>query len=127
MSRFYGSEICMLDTKGRINVPARMRRNLAPEANDTFIIVRSFDPCVNLYPADEFEHFDAKLMVLRDQVVHHAHEEEEGQLFPLVRKLFDEDDLAALGNEMMASFEKLLEKGEPRMSVPSETRAAAQL
>jgi MraZ protein len=66
MSRFYGSEICMLDAKGRINVPARMRRNLAPEANDTFIIVRSFDPCVNLYPADEFEHFDAKLTALSD-------------------------------------------------------------
>ena len=59
MSRFLGSEICMLDAKGRINVPARMRKNLAPEANDTFVIVRSFDPCVNLYPADEWELFDA--------------------------------------------------------------------
>ena len=48
MSRFLGSEICMLDAKGRINVPARMRKNLAPEANDQFVIVRSFDPCVNL-------------------------------------------------------------------------------
>jgi len=66
MSRFYGSEICMLDAKGRINVPARMRRNLAHEANDTFIIVRSFDACVNLYPADEFEHFDARLTALSD-------------------------------------------------------------
>ena len=66
MSRFYGSEICMLDAKGRINVPARMRRNLSPEANDTFVIVRSFDPCVNLYPADEFEHFDAKLTALSE-------------------------------------------------------------
>jgi len=66
MSRFLGSEICMLDAKGRINVPARMRKNLAPEANDTFVIVRSFDPCVNLYPADEWELFDAKLTVLSD-------------------------------------------------------------
>jgi MraZ protein len=64
MSRFFGNEICMLDAKGRINVPARMRRNLSPEANDTFIIVRSFDACVNLYPLDEFEHFDAKLTAL---------------------------------------------------------------
>ena len=30
MSRFIGSELCMLDAKGRINVPARMRRNIAP-------------------------------------------------------------------------------------------------
>jgi hypothetical protein len=73
------------------------------------------------------EHFDAKLLVLCDQVVHHAHEEEEQELFPLVRKLFDDDDLAALGNEMLAMFEGLLEKGEPRRSVPSETRVAAPL
>ena len=66
MSRFLGSEICMLDAKGRINVPARMRKNLAPEANDQFVIVRSFDPCVNLYPADEWEKFDAKLSDLGD-------------------------------------------------------------
>jgi len=61
MSRFIGSELCMLDAKGRINIPARMRRNIAPEANDTFFILRSFDPCVNLYPSDEFAHLDAKL------------------------------------------------------------------
>jgi MraZ protein len=65
MSRIYGSETCVLDAKGRINVPARMRRNLAPEANDQFVMVRSFDPCVNLYPADEFPHFEAKLKELR--------------------------------------------------------------
>ena len=66
MSRFLGNEICMLDAKGRITVPARMRKNLAPEANDTFVIVRSFDTCVNLYPADEWEKFDAKLTALGD-------------------------------------------------------------
>src|SRR5689334_18484121 len=68
----------------------------------------------------EDEHFSAKLMVLRDQISHHAHEEEEDQLFPLVRELFDEDELAALGNEMLAMFEKLIEKGAPRRSVPAE-------
>lgn len=66
MSRFYGSEICMLDAKGRINVPARMRKNIAPEANDQFMIVRLFDPCVNLYPFDEWEKFDAKLTLLSE-------------------------------------------------------------
>ena len=66
MSRFLGSEICMLDAKGRITVPARMRKNLAPEANDQFVIVRSFDPAVNLYPSDEWDKFDAKLTALSD-------------------------------------------------------------
>lgn len=80
---------------------------------------------MELDPDDE--RFDAKLMVVRDQVVHHAHEEEEGELFPLVRKFFDEDDLAALGNEMLAMFERLLEKGAPRANVPAETVEAAPL
>ena len=101
-------------------------RELLVEATEEHLSVkRLLADMMELDPGDE--RFDAKLMVLRDQVVHHAHEEEEGQLFPLVRRLFDDDDLAALGNEMMASFEKLIEKGEPRMSVPSETRAAASL
>lgn len=80
---------------------------------------------MQLDPADE--RFAAKLTVLRDQVMHHAHDEEEGELFPLVRRLFDEDDLAALGNELLAMFEGLLEKGAPRRTVPAETREAAPL
>lgn len=66
MSRFFGREICMLDAKGRITVPSRMRKNLTPEANDGFVIVRSFDPCVNLYPHDEWDKFEAKLDALGD-------------------------------------------------------------
>ena len=66
MSRFYGKETVMLDAKGRVTVPARMRKNLAPEANDQFMIVRSFDACVNLFPIDEWERFDARLTALND-------------------------------------------------------------
>ena len=72
----------------------------------------------------EDENFDGKLSVLKEQVHHHAIEEEEGELFPKVRKLMSKDELAAMGNEMMAMFEQLME-GEPRLQVPSETREAA--
>lgn len=75
----------------------------------------------------EDEHFDAKLSVLKEQVRHHARDEEEGELFPKVRRLLSADELAALGNECMAMFEALLEAGDPRMSVPGETREAAPL
>lgn len=101
-------------------------RELLMESTEEHLSVkRLLADMMELDPDDE--RFAAKLLVVRDQVVHHAHEEEEGQLFPLVRKLFDADDLAALGNEMLAMFEQLLEKGEPRMNVPAETRAAAPL
>lgn len=72
------------------------------------------------------ERFDAKLSVLKENIRHHAHDEEEAKLFPKVRKLMSADELAALGNEMLAMFETLLEQA-PRKRVPSETRAAAPL
>jgi hemerythrin superfamily protein len=75
----------------------------------------------------EDERFDAKLTVLKEQVRHHARDEEEKQLFPKIRREFSKDELAALGNECMAMFEMLIERGEPRMVVPRETREAAEL
>jgi len=70
--------------------------------------------------------FKAKLAVLKDTVSHHAHEEEEGELFPILEDILDEDDRAGLGNDVLAMFEELLE-GEPRQQVPEETTAAAPL
>ena len=72
------------------------------------------------------DRFDAKLSVLKEQVRHHARDEEEGKLFKKVRRMFDADELAALGNELLAMFEDLMEQ-EPRMEVPSQTREAAPL
>ncbi len=72
------------------------------------------------------EHFDAKLSVMKEAIEHHAREEEEGELFPKVKKLLDATELEALGSEMLAMFERLME-GSPRASVPSETAEAAPL
>jgi hypothetical protein len=74
----------------------------------------------------ENEHFDAKLAVLKETFRHHAHDEEEGELFPLIKKLMSRDELAALGNEMLALYEMVLER-EPRKQVPAETVEAVAL
>jgi hypothetical protein len=76
--------------------------------------------------AADDERFDAKLSVLKEQIRHHARDEEEGKLFPMLRRQLSADTLAGLGNECLAFFELLLER-EPRMNVPSETAAAAPL
>jgi len=70
--------------------------------------------------------FHAKLSVLEEQVSHHAHEEEEDNLFPKVKKLFSTDERAALGNDVLAMFEELM-KGHPSQNVPAETTKAAPL
>jgi hemerythrin superfamily protein len=46
------------------------------------------------------EKFDPKLKVLMENVEHHAEEEEEGNMFPKVRKLFDKSELESLGEQL---------------------------
>jgi hemerythrin superfamily protein len=70
--------------------------------------------------------FEAKAKVLKDLVEHHVEEEEE-TLFPKVSKLIDAEELEALGDEMAATMEDLLESGKPRAAIPSETEHAASL
>ena len=61
MSSFIGSETSVLDAKGRINVPSRLRKGLDPEAADTFTIIRGLDGAVHMYPLDEWRRFSAQL------------------------------------------------------------------
>jgi MraZ protein len=64
MSTFYGSETTVLDAKGRITVPARLRRGISPDANDMFVIVKGFDGCVNMFPHDEWSKYSEKVRAL---------------------------------------------------------------
>lgn len=70
--------------------------------------------------------FRAKLSVLKEQVTHHAHKEEEAKLFPKLRSLLSSDERAALGNEYLVMFEELM-LGHPYRDVPGETAEAAPL
>jgi hemerythrin superfamily protein len=72
------------------------------------------------------DQFQAKLSVLKENVSHHAHEEEEDKMFPMLRKEMDADQLAALGNEVLAMFEQLMTM-HPSANVPNETAKAAPL
>ncbi len=72
------------------------------------------------------ETFDAKTKVLQEQVEHHVGEEED-DLFPKVKKIFDEETLVAIAQQMALLQEELLAKGNPRLAVPAETDEAAPL
>lgn len=64
MSSFIGSDLYSVDAKGRINIPAKMRKNLAPEANGTFIVTRGVERCVYAYPLDEWRVLENSLRSL---------------------------------------------------------------
>jgi hemerythrin superfamily protein len=50
--------------------------------------------------AKDSDKFEPKLKVLMENVEHHAEEEEEGKMFPKVRKLIDQAALEELGQEL---------------------------
>ncbi|HYH95257.1 hemerythrin domain-containing protein [Hyalangium sp.] len=78
---------------------------------------------LEMEPTDE--NFSAKMKVIQENVEHHVEEEEE-ELFPMVRKVLNEDQLLALGVQMKAEFEELMET-EPRNEVPMQTDTAAPI
>jgi hemerythrin superfamily protein len=67
--------------------------------------------------------FAARLQILQAQLEHHARDQEEGVLFPRVRELMDDEELARLGAEIRAVFEQLLTE-QPALDVPRQARAA---
>lgn len=69
------------------------------------------------------ETFDAKIKFLKELVLTHV-KEEESQLFPEVQKLFDDDQLEELGEEMESEAGQMFADGSPRMNIPSETEQA---
>ena len=72
------------------------------------------------------ENFEAKVKVLQEDVDHHV-EEEQDELFPKVEKLFDEETLEAIGEEMEDTQAELISAGNPRDAIPGETDAAAPI
>ena len=61
---FRGQYKYSVDSKGRLSIPAKLRRQLSPEANDTFVMTQGTDSCIDVYPMDQWQHFEQKLIAL---------------------------------------------------------------
>jgi hypothetical protein len=110
-------------------VMAEQTKDLVLESAEEHLqIKRMLADLLELDPTSESDadQFDAKLKVLKEEVEHHAREEEEGELFPKVRSMIDADTLEACGAEMLGRFLVLLDS-DPRKDVPSETYHAAEI
>ena len=101
---------------------ARTEELLHEAVEEHLSVKRIIADLLEMEPSDA--QFDAKIQVLKEQVEHHV-EEEEGELFPKVKKLLSEDDLDDLGIVMEDMAEDLRESGAPREQVPAETGEAA--
>ncbi|MDX1531534.1 MAG: division/cell wall cluster transcriptional repressor MraZ [Rhodothermales bacterium] len=64
MAGFKGQADNSIDGKGRVAIPAKMRRALNPEAKETFTITRGPERCVFLYPLDRWEEMEEELAQL---------------------------------------------------------------
>ena len=61
MSRFRGRYDYSTDVKGRVNIPAKFRKVLSPEAEETFVVVRGPNNCLRAYPKDLWNTYESEL------------------------------------------------------------------
>ncbi len=71
MPGFKGQESYSIDAKGRVNIPLKMRRVITPESNDTFVLTRGTNKCVEAFPLEDWKKYEEKLSRLN-----HSHEKD---------------------------------------------------
>ncbi|HZW77199.1 MAG TPA: division/cell wall cluster transcriptional repressor MraZ [Flavobacteriaceae bacterium] len=65
MLNLIGTYECKADAKGRIMVPADLKKQLAPVMGDGFVVKRAvFQPCLELYPMNEWNALMEKMRKL---------------------------------------------------------------
>ncbi|HEX8114136.1 MAG TPA: hemerythrin domain-containing protein [Kofleriaceae bacterium] len=114
----------------KIFYPAAMAPNteelLHEFVEDHLTVKRLLADMMEMDPDDEDGEFDETLALLKDEFDRHSHDQEEGRLFPRLRRMMSADERAGLGNEVLAMFEWLIDQ-EPRRDVPRETAEPAPL
>ncbi len=61
MPSFKGEYEHSVDSKGRVAFPAKLRKSLKPEAQESFTLLRGQESCLYLYPKDEWKNVEEKL------------------------------------------------------------------
>ena len=72
------------------------------------------------------EAFRPRVVALRELLEHHI-EEEEQELFPMVEKQLEDDELEALGARMKARFEEVVEQGFEALVPDAMTQTSADV
>lgn len=61
MAGLVGEYEVRLDAKGRFLFPASLRKQLAPTAQEKFMLNKGFEECLTLYPMNEWDRLSGKL------------------------------------------------------------------
>lgn len=64
MPGFLGEYEIKIDAKGRIKIPAALKKQISPAAGGRFVINRGFEKCLVLYPFTEWQEISAKVSKL---------------------------------------------------------------
>lgn len=64
MPSFKGEYEHSVDAKGRVAFPAKLRKALTPEAQENFTLLRGLEPCLYLYPQNEWAIVESKLSTI---------------------------------------------------------------
>jgi MraZ protein len=63
---FRGQYDCTMDDKGRIKMPAALRKQFPADEKGSFMIAKDIEDCLVIYPMKEWEAQEAKLMKLNE-------------------------------------------------------------
>ena len=66
MSFFTGEYDCKLDAKGRMLLPAKLKLRLSELSGNSLVINRGFEPCLVLYPHNEWKKVFDKVVSLNE-------------------------------------------------------------
>ncbi len=61
---FRGQFKYSVDSKGRISIPAKLRKHVSSDANDSFVMTQGTATCIDVYPLDQWSQFEEKLLGL---------------------------------------------------------------
>ncbi|MDI6401405.1 division/cell wall cluster transcriptional repressor MraZ [Balneolaceae bacterium ANBcel3] len=61
MASFKGEYDHSIDSKGRVSFPAKLRKYLPPQSQDSFVILKGLERCLLLYPQEHWQQVQERL------------------------------------------------------------------
>ncbi len=84
---FRGQFTYSVDSKGRVSIPAKLRKHVSAEANDTFVMTIGTVNCIDVFPLDQWQQIEAKLLNLN------AYQPKDGKFIRMILQNATDDTL----------------------------------